>query len=370
MEPTNRLLTIFNQIDDPRRDLGKAHQLNDILLISIIAVLCGADSWNQIEQYGLEKQDFLKTFLDLEHGIPSHDPFNRVISAIDPGQFESCFIDWVKELARVNDKEVVAVDGKTIRGAKHKGRKSPYHLVSAWADQQNLVLGQVRTDEKSNEIKAIPQLLKVLSIECAIITIDAMGCQEKIADTIIDQKADYLLAVKENQKQLYQDIEDEFRFAKAMNTFTHQDVGHGRIEKRTCSLITKPCFEHITNPDKWKQLTCVIRLESQREFKATDKPIEKATRYYISSFQGNAEDFQKIIRSHWGIENKLHWSLDVSFSEDASRKRAGNAAQNFAILTKIAINLLKNDKSVKIGIKGKRLKAAWSNQYLLKILKL
>ena len=296
-----------------------------------------------------------------------------------------------KELAGVNDKEVVAVDGKTIRGAKHKGRKSPCHLVSAWADQQNLVLGQVRTDEKSNEIKAIAQLLKVLSIEGAIITIDAMGCQEKIADTIIDQKADYLLAVKENQKQLYQDIEDEFRFAKAMNTFakgipsdTHQDVGHGRIEKRTCakgipsdSLITKPCFEHITNPDKWKQLSCVIRLvrgdafgKSQREFKGTDKPIEKATRYYISGFQGNAEDFQKIIRSHWGIENKLHWSLDVSFSEDASRKRAGNAAQNFAILTKIAINLLKNDKSVKIGIKGKRLKAEWSNQYLLKILKL
>ena len=368
MQDNNKLLTIFSQVDDPRRDLGKEHDLNDILLIGIISVICGADSWNEMEQYGLEKEAFLKTFLKLDNGIPSHDTFNRVFSAIDPKQFELCFINWVRELARLNDKEVVALDGKSLRGAKSHGKKSPYHIVSAWASEQNLVLGQVKTDEKSNEITAIPELLKVLYLENTIVTIDAMGCQEKIASAIIEKKADYILAVKENQKQLYQNIEDEFRFAKDIETHTDEDLGHGRIETRTCSIIT--AFNHIENKDKWKQLKCVIKIESQRVFKNSNKPTEKATRYYISSLEANAENFQKAIRLHWGIENKLHWTLDVAFSEDASRKRTGNAAQNFAILSKIALNLLKNDKSVKIGVKSKRLKAAWSNQYLLKILKL
>ena len=368
MQNNNKLLTIFSQMDDPRRDLGKEHDLNDILLIGIISVICGADSWNEMEQYGLEKEDFLRTFLKLDNGIPSHDTFNRVFSAINPKQFEDCFINWVKQLAKLNDKEVVAVDGKTLRGAKSHGKKSPYHIVSAWASEQNLVLGQVKTSEKSNEITAIPELLKVLCLENTVITIDAMGCQEKIAKAIIDKKADYILAVKENQKQLYQNIQDEFRFTKELEIHTDLELDHGRIETRKCSVITN--FKHIENTHKWKELKSVIKIESQREFKNSEKPIEKATRYYISSLNGEAKEFQKAIRSHWGIENKLHWTLDVAFSEDASRKRAGNAAQNFAILTKIALNLLKSDTSVKIGVKGKRLKAAWSNRYLLKILKL
>ena len=368
MKTTNKLLTIFSQIDDPRRDLGKEHELNDILLIGIISVICGASSWNEMEQYGTEKEDFLKTFLSLGNGIPSHDTFNRVFSAIDPKQFESCFINWVKALANLNDKEVVAIDGKTIRGAKSKGKKSPYHIVSAWASEQNMVLGQVKTDEKSNEITAIPELLKVLCLENTVVTIDAMGCQEAIAKGIIDKQADYILAVKGNQKQLYQNIQDEFRFAEHIVTITNDNLDHGRIETRRCSVVSN--FKFIPSNNKWKELKSIIKIESTRAFKNSNKPTEKATRYYISSLEASAEDFQKAIRSHWGIENKLHWVLDVAFSEDASRKRTGNAAQNYSILLKIALNLLKNDKSVKIGVKGKRLKAAWSNSYLLKILKL
>ena len=368
MKATNKLLATFGQIDDPRRDLGKEHELSDILLIGIISVICGANSWNEMEQYGIEKEGFLKTFLVLGNGIPSHDTFNRVFSAINPKQFESCFINWVQELANLNDKEVVAIDGKTIRGAKSKGKKSPYHIVSAWASEQNIVLGQVKTDEKSNEITAIPELLKVLCLENTVITIDAMGCQESIAKDIIDKEADYILAVKENQKHLHQDIQDEFRFEKNIEISTTNSLDHGRIETRRCSVVSD--FQFIPYKNKWKGLKSIIKIESTREFKNSDKPTEKATRYYISSLEAKAEDFQKAIRAHWGIENKLHWVLDVAFSEDASRKRTGNAAQNFSILLKIALNLLKNDKSVKIGVKGKRLKAAWSNSYLLKILKL
>ena len=321
-----------------------------------------------MEQYGIEKEDFLKTFLVLKNGIPSHDTFNRVFSAIEPNQFERCFIKWVQELANLNDKEVVAIDGKTIRGAKSKGKKSPYHIVSAWACEQNIALGQVKTDEKSNEITAIPELLKVLCLENTIVTIDAMGCQESIAKAIVGKKADYILAVKENQKKLYQDIQDEFLFAKNLVTATDDHLDHGRIETRTCSVISD--FQFIDANNKWKKLKSILKIESTREFKNSDKPTEKATRYYISSLEAKAEDFQKAIRSHWGIENKLHWVLDVAFSEDQSRKRTGNAAQNFSVILKIALNLLKNDKSVKIGVKGKRLKAAWSNAYLLKILNL
>jgi predicted transposase YbfD/YdcC len=246
MQANNKLLTIFSQIDDPRRDLGKEHDLNDILLMGIISVICGADSWNEMEQYGQEKEGFLKTFLKLDNGIPSHDTFNRVFSAIDPKQFELCFMNWVKELAKLNDKEVVAIDGKSLRGAKSNGKKTPYHIVSAWASQQNLVLGQVKTCEKSNEITAIPKLLKVLCLEGTIVTIDAMGCQEKIADAIIKKKADYILAVKQNQEQLYQDIEDEFRFGKNFQIHLHEDLGHGRIETRKCSVINNFKFIEST----------------------------------------------------------------------------------------------------------------------------
>lgn len=364
----SNLSSIFGQIDDPRRDVTRLHKLNDILLIGIVAVICGAETWNNIEEYAQAKEDFLRSFLELPNGIPSHDTFNRVFSSIDNQQFENCFIQWVNSLAGIMKGQVVAIDGKTMRGAKSHGKKSPIHLVSAWASENNMVLGQVKTNEKSNEITAIPKLLDILDLQGTIITIDAMGCQEDIARKIIDKEANYILAVKLNQKQLHQDIEDEFRFSDTIVTNTSLDAGHGRIETRKCHVITK--FNHIQNKQKWENLKTIIKLESTREFKNSDKLTEKATRYYISSVEAKSEDFQNYIRYHWSIENKLHWVLDVAFGEDASRKRSGNSPQNFSTLNKIALNLLKNEKTLKVGIKGRRLKAGWDNKYLMKVLNL
>ena len=331
-------------------------------------MICGADSWNEMENYARSKEDFLRSFLDLPNGIPSHDTFNRVFSNIDSNHFEACFIEWVSILAQLKPKEIIAIDGKTIRGAKASGKKSPVHMVSAWANDNNMVLGQVKVTEKSNEITAIPKLLEVLSIKDTIVTIDAMGCQTDIAEKIIKKQADYILAVKGNQEQLYQDIEDEFRFGKQIQTHLSEELDHGRIETRRCSIITD--FKFIADSNKWKNLTTVIKIESIREFKNSNKLVEKATRHYISSLDAKPEDFQNAIRSHWGIENKLHWTLDVAFSEDASRKRNQNAAQNFSILNKIALNLLKNEKSSKFGVKSRRLNAGWDNHYLIKVLNL
>jgi len=368
LKATNKLKTIFGQIPDFRRSHKQLYDLESILLIGIISVICGADSWNEMENYARSKEDFLRSFLDLPNGIPSHDTFNRVFSNIDSHQFEACFIEWVSILAQLKPKEVIAIDGKTIRGAKASGKKSPVHMVSAWANDNELVLGQVKVSEKSNEITAIPKLLEVLSIKDTIVTIDAMGCQTDIAEKIVKKQADYILAVKGNQEHLYQDIEDEFRFGKQIQTHLCEELDHGRIETRTCSIITD--FKFIEDLNRWKNLTTVIKIESIREFKNSDKLTEKARRYYISSLLAKPKDFQNAIRSHWGIENKLHWTLDVAFSEDASRKRIGNASQNFSILNKIALNLLKNEKTSKIGVKSRRLKAGWDNHYLIKVLNL
>ena len=323
-------------------------------------MICGAESWNEMEDYALSKEDFLRSFLDLPNGIPSHDTFNRVFSNIDSDQFEDCFIQWVSVLAQLQPKEVIGIDGKTIRGAKANGKKSPVHMVSVWANDNNLVLGQVKVSEKSNEITAIPKLLEVLQLDDTIVTIDAMGCQKNIAKKIVESNADYILAVKDNQRQLYNNIQDEFRFSKDITTHISEELDHGRIETRKASVITD--FQFIEKHHGWKDLTTIIKIESIGEFKNSDKPKEKAIRYYTSSL--------KAIRAHWAIENKLHWTLDVAFSEDASRKRVNNATQNFSILNKIALNLLKNEKTAKVGVKSKRLKAGWNNHYLIKILNL
>jgi len=368
MEKVNKLKTIFSNVEDFKRSHRKLYDLESILLIGIISVICGADNWNEMENYAKSKEEFLRSFLDLPNGIPSHDTFNRVFSNIDSEQFESCFIEWVSILADLQPREVIAIDGKTIRGAKSGGKKSPVHMVSAWANENNLVLGQIKVSEKSNEITAIPKLLEVLALKDTIVTIDAMGCQTNIAKEIIKKDADYILAVKGNQEQLYQDIEDEFRFSKNISFDLTEGVEHGRIETRKCSIITD--FQFIAKNNKWEKLKTIIRIESTREFKNSEKPTEQATRYYISSLKAEPKDFQKAIRSHWGIENKLHWTLDVAFSEDASRKRKNNASQNFSILNKIALNLLKNEKTSKIGVRGRRLKAGWDNNYLIKVLNL
>lgn len=367
MNSNSKLVSIFGSVEDPRSDINKLHNLVDILLIGIVSVICGAETWKQMIEFARSKEDFLKKFLQLPNGIPSEDTINRVFSAIDSSQLETCFIEWVNSISNLSKGQVIAIDGKSLRGAKSNGKKSPVHMVSAWADQNNLVLGQIRVNEKSNEITAIPELLDTLAIEGNIITIDAMGTQTDIVDKIIENNADYILAVKGNQKQLLEEIKDEFKFSNSIEIDLNLDLGHGRIETRKCSVVSD--FQFIQNIDnKWNKLTQVIKIESIREFKNSDKPTEKATRYYISSLKEKAVDLQRHIRSHWGVENKLHWILDVAFSEDASRKRNNNAAQNYSILLKIALNLLKNEKTEKQGILGKRLKAGWNQAYLLKVL--
>jgi len=366
----SNVIDFFSNVTDPRRPLRRLHKLEDILLISVLAIICGADTWNNIEEYAQSKEEFLRKFLELPNGTPSHDTFNRVFSAIDSEEFELSFMEWVRSIIKVKKGELVSIDGKTIRGAKSKGKKSPFHVISAWANENNMVLGQLMTDEKSNEITAIPQLIALLELEQTVITIDAMGCQEEIATKIIDKEANYILAVKNNQKNLYEDIEFSFNKTNAKKIEVSQtlDGDHGRIETRTCSVIID--LANIENKSKWKSLAAIIKVESIREFKNSDKAPETSIRYYISSVKESANYFQYAIRSHWAIENKLHWTLDVAFSEDASRKRTGNAARNFSTVLKIALNLLKNEKTTKMGVKGKRLKAGWDTNYLTKVLNL
>ena len=316
--------------------------------------------------FAKSKEEFLKSFLELPNGIPSEDTLNRLFTAINSEQLENCFIEWVSSITKKYENQVIAMDGKTLRGAKSNGKKSPFHMVSAWATQASMVLGQVKVNEKSNEITAIPELIDLLDITDSIITIDAMGTQVDIAKKIIDNDANYILAVKENQGLLFENINDEFKFNKEIDLDISDDIGHGRIENRVCSVIKN--FQFVEKNGKWTALKTIIKVESTRVFKNSTKPNEKAIRYYISSLDCDAKSFQKYIRAHWEIENKLHWTLDVAFSEDASRKRNGNAAQNFSVMLKIALNLLKNEKTEKQGVKGKRLKAAWDNKYLLKVL--
>ena len=333
---TTGVLAFFEDLNDKRSTGGnKRHELLDIVTICIAAVISGADSWEEIAEYGRIKQKWLSTFLPLPNGIPSHDTFNRVISSLDPAEFEQCFGNWISALI-VATREVISLDGKTICGAKVNG-KSPIHMVSAWASKNNIVLGQVKVDEKSNEITAIPNLIRNLAIEGAVITIDAMGCQKEIAKTIVGRKADYVLALKENQPDLLEEVQDEFRFTKTDDCSTDLDYGHGRIETRKCSIIMN--FDLVQSHVKWPGMKSIVRIESTRDFKGKDK-IEKSVRYYISSLDTSAEELQKTIRCHWGIENKLHWSLDVAFGEDLNRKRTLFASENFSLINKIALNLL------------------------------
>jgi predicted transposase YbfD/YdcC len=356
----------FAQTKDPRIERNKEHLLEDIIFITIASVICGAETWNDIEAYGKQKKEWLKCYLKLPNGIPSHDTFNRVFAAIDPVEFETCFLDWIKAVAQLTDGEVVSIDGKTIRGSKKTGSKSAVHMVSAWANANQLALGQVKVDDKSNEITAIPKLLEVLALKGCIVTIDAMGCQTAIVDKIISKEADYVIAVKGNQGLLEEGIKDTVRFCKPVSVWDDMDVGHGRVETRKCFIYTD--FSHIENHHQWNKIHGVVKIESTRYIKATAME-QTETRFYITSMEPNAEKIARSIRSHWGIENNLHWILDVAFHEDQSRKREGYAAQNFAMINRIALNLIKNEQSKKRSVKGKRLDAGWNNDYLLKILK-
>ena len=359
-------LQYFSELTDPRVERTREHLLEEILLITIAAVLSGADRWNEIEDYGHAKQAWLQSFLTLPGGIPSHDTFNRVFSRLDPDELERCFLQWVRAIAKLTAGEVVAIDGKSLRGSG-AGGKAMVHMVSAWASRNNLVLGQRRVDEHSNEITAIPKLLDVLELSGTIVTIDAIGCQKPIAQQILDKQADYILAVKENQAHLRADILDSFRMLPSDSVAAEVDGGHGRVETRTCSALGDlSLIEHAAD---WPRLHSLVRIQAERYHKATGT-TEHETRYYIRGLAPGAARLNSAIRQHGGIENKLHWALDVAFGEDASRKRAGNAAQNFSLITRIALNLLKHNKTSKLGMKGKRLKAGWDNEYLLQLLEI
>lgn len=367
MKSNNSVLKFFASLPDHRKDRTKLHLAEDIVFISISAVLCGADTWNDMEDFGIMKYDWLKTVLQLPNGIPSHDTFNRFFSALDPDAFENCFLEWTRHIVNQTAGKVVSIDGKTIRGSRGAGNKSAIHMVSAWIDENQITLGQIKVQDKTNEIVAIPQLLDALMIEGSIVTIDAMGCQVDIAKKIISKKADYLLAVKANQGDLLEDIEDSFRMLTPTNSFTDVDYGHGRVETRQCSIIND--FSLLEKADRWPNLKSIVRINAERYHKNTMK-TESETRYYITSHDASAEEIGRNCRTHWGVENGLHWVLDVAFLEDKNRKRAGNAAQNASILNRIALNILKSDTKTKRSIKAKRLKAGWSNEYLLSLLEI
>lgn len=358
-------LKYFAELTDPRVERTKEHLLQEILFITIAAVLCGAETWNDIELFGKTKPPWLATFLRLPGGIPSHDTFNRVFCALDPEELEVCFVAWVRDVARLHDGAVVSLEGKTIRGSRQAGKKAIVHLVSAWAHANNLVLAQRKVADKSNEITAIPKLLRVLELSGTVVTIDAIGCQRSIAQQIVDKKADYILAVKENQGHLLEEMKDSFRMLPATAIAEETDCGHGRVERRTCSVIDDRTL--LEKASAWAGLQSLVRIQAERFPKASGE-IERETRYYISSLPPEAQRLNRAIRQPWGIENSLHWVLDVAFHEDQSRKRAGHAAQNFSLINRIALNLLTNDQSTKIGIRGKRLAAGWDNKFLLSLL--
>jgi predicted transposase YbfD/YdcC len=313
-------------------------------------------------------------FLRLPNGSPSADTFERVFAQIDPRQFQAGFISWVKAISQLTDGEVVAIDGKTLCGSHDRSQAQPaIHVVSAWASQNRLVLGQVKVEDKSNEITAIPELLRLLALHGCIVTIDAMGCQTEIATLIIGQNSDYALALKKNQGHLYQEVERLFNDAltdptRSIPLQTHQTIekGHGRMEKRQCWTMSQPDFIHYLDPQKrWPGLQTVVRIASERRI---GELVTREVRYYISSLVGDPPLLNRVIRTHWEIENQVHWVLDVAFREDDSRVRQGHAAENLAIIRHIALNLLKQEHSLKLGIQNKRLQAGWNNDYLLKVL--
>mgnify|MGYP006292119217 FL=1 len=368
----------FAEVEDPRIDRTKDHELLDILVIAICGVICGGDGWAGIETFGNAKLDWLETFLDLPNGIPSHDTFGRVFARLDPESLQRCFIKWVKAVQEVTDGQVIAIDGKCLRHSFDTWTaKSAIHMVSAWASQNHMVLGQRKVDDKSNEITAIPALLELLEISNCIVTIDAIGCQKDIAENIVDQGAEYMLAVKANQPHLYEDIQKLFLWADNIefahishDIYREVDKGHGRIEIRECWTISDPDYlAMIANHTEWKGLQTVIRVRAKR---LMDIETKEETRYYISTLSEEtpqlAQKAARAVRGHWSIENELHWVLDIAFQEDDSRIRQGHAAENMAVLRHIALNLLKRETSHQIGIKNKRLTAGWNNEYLEKVL--
>ncbi|MEG4307680.1 ISAs1 family transposase [Microcoleus sp. D3_18a_C4] len=366
-------LNHFETLTDPRIERSKEHLLIDIVAIAILAVISGADGWGAIELYGKTKYEWLKGFLELPNGIPSHDTFSRVFARLEPKQFQECFLSWVNSITKKLELEVIAIDGKTMKQSYDRNHsQKPLHIVSAWSSSHQLVLGQKKVNKKSNEVTAIPALLEMLEIAGSIITIDALGCQKEIGALIIKKKGDYLLALKGNQKLLHKDVKDWFelarkeKFAGREHSYYQQiEGGHHRVEKRQIWTVAVSELPSLHNQSLWTGLKTVVMVVSERRLwnKTTTE-----VRFYLSSLASNAEKISQAIRSHWGIENSLHWTLDVTFSEDNSRIRKDHSPENFALLRRLAVNLLKQEKGFKGSLKMKRYLAGMDNNYLVQIL--
>jgi predicted transposase YbfD/YdcC len=360
----------FGDLKDPR-SRTPAHDLTEMLVVALCAILSGADSWIGIELWGQAKLEWLRRHIPLLQGIPSHDTFGRVFAALNPKQFEACFIRWMSGLCPTLAGQVIAIDGKTVRGSHQRGQRA-IHLVSAYGSGLGVVLGQVRTADKSNEITAIPELLDSLLLKGAIVTIDAMGCQQAIARQIVKAGADYVLAVKGNQPSLLAHIRTTLEAIervppadRGIFITEHREVekGHGRIETRRC--IASDILTRWQQPALWPGMRSIVMVEATREIGDT---VATERRYYVSSLPPDAAHIAHAVRSHWGIENGLHWSLDMAFGEDQCRVRVDNAAQNFAILRRITMNLLRQDRTTKAGLKNRRMLACANERYLAQLL--
>jgi predicted transposase YbfD/YdcC len=363
-----RLCDHFADLPDPRIDRTKRHALLDIITIAMCAVICGADTWADVERFGHAKLPWFRTFLALPNGIPSHDTFGRVFAALDPAAFEAAFLGWVQALVGTTEGTVVAIDGKTARRSHDRAHdRGPLHLVSAWAAANRLVLGQVATDDHSNEITAIPALLDELALAGTVVTIDAMGCQTAIAAQIIDGDADYVLALKANQETLHELVVHHVAVTDVPVGHRTVDKDHGRLEIRTCRATDDAAVIRWLDPDgAWPGLRSVAAVTAERRVGET---VTTETRYYLTSLPADPVRIGQAVRAHWGIENGLHWVLDVAFREDDSRVRSGNAAQNLALLRRLALTLLKREPTAKAGIKAKRLMCGWDETYLAKVLR-
>lgn len=368
------LVESFSDLEDPRADYGKRHLLLDIIIIAICAVVCGADSWTEVELFGRSKEKWLRTFLELPHGIPSHDTFGRVFQRLDPVAFGQRFREWTQRVEEVSAGQVVAVDGKTLRRSYDRASgKGALEMVSAWATANRLILGQLKVAEGTNEITAIPELLELLEIRDCIVTVDALGCQETIAQKIVERGADYVLALKRNQGNLYETVVDLFEYAEgiAFRDVAHDfhqlvEKGHGRIEVRRCWTIAEQDFlDYVHELAAWPRLRTIVKVQAERRIGAEST---RKIRYYITSLGNDAHQALAATRGHWKIENQVHWVLDVVFREDGCRTRKDNASQNMAVLRQIALSLLQREQTARVGIKAKRLKAALDENYLLKVL--
>jgi len=369
--PTALLETHFGTLQDPRATHRIEHKLLDIIVITICGTICGGDDWEAIAEYGRTKQDWLKTFLELPNGIPSPDTFNRLFTRLKPEELQRSFLGWMEAVHQVTEGELVNIDGKTLRGAKEVGNsQSLIQMVSVWSASQHLVLGQKKVREKSNEITAIPELLKLLALRGCLVSIDAMGCQTEIAKVIREQGADYVLALKGNQGNLHADVVELFTAAQAKNfkNIEHQfystlEKGHGRMETRR--YWTMGNTEYLVGAQNWAGLKSIGMVESERKVQGR---VSIERRYYLLSIESDVQRFAQAVRSHWSIENQLHWILDVGFAEDASQTCQGHSAENLAVIRHVGINLLSRDKKTKVGVKTKRLKAGWDDNYLKDVL--